>query len=263
MNTHTEPIQLICQEKLLQGMLHFPKDPLLQLPPLVVGSHGLEGSMESAKQKLLSKLLPEHGIAFLRFDHRGCGISEGSFATDTSLSKRVQDMLCIIDHVQQLKLTDQRLFLFGSSLGGSTCISTWSRLVEKGINPYGAILCAAPVNSLTTSQIPTKGNDHRPALPISFFEDNLLFDLTDKLSIMHNVLIFHGDKDQTVPVENAYSLNSNVSAPKKLIIFNGGDHQMSDITDQKRFEEEAVAWLKKTFSDPSTTTAPCATDPVL
>ncbi|MBF0204342.1 MAG: alpha/beta hydrolase [Desulfamplus sp.] len=244
MSLQIKEIKFTCDNKIIKGMLHLPADPN---PPLVIGSHGLEGSMESAKQKLMSRILPENGFAFLRFDHRGCGSSEGDFVKDTSLSKRVQDILHAIEYTLALNLTDQRIFLFGSSLGGSTCISLWSRLVEKGLTPWGAILCAAPVNSLTIANIPLNGNDRRPALPLSFFEDNLIFDLTDKAGDLHNILIFHGDKDTTVPVENAYNLYSNAKEPKKLVILKDGDHQMSNTDDQKKFEIEVLEWLKKTF----------------
>ncbi|WP_080805912.1 alpha/beta hydrolase [Desulfamplus magnetovallimortis] len=245
-NSHVQKIEFSCDGKLLKGMLHLPDMNMIKdmRPPLVVGSHGLEGSMESAKQILLSRILPERGVAFLRFDHRGCGSSEGDFVTETSLSKRVKDMLSAIDHVAKLDLTDHsRLLLFGSSLGGSTCISAWSRLCEHGFEPSGAVLCAAPVNSLTISQIPLQGNERRPSLPMSFFEDNLMFDLTEKLSAIHHLLIFHGDQDQTVPVENAYTIHSNAGEPKKMVILKGGDHQMSDLSDQKKFEGEFLLWL--------------------
>lgn len=244
MKRQIREIEFTCDNKTMHGVLHLPDRAN---PPLIVGSHGLEGSMESAKQRLLAEILPENGFAFLRFDHRGCGRSEGDFVTDTSLSKRVQDMLCAIDYTLTLNLTALQIFLFGSSLGGSTCISAWSRLADKGLTPWGAILCAAPVNSLTIGQIPLNGNERRPSLPLSFFEDNLLFDLTDKVSDLHNTLIFHGDQDRTVPVENAYNLYSNAAEPKKLIILKKGDHQMSNREDQKTFESETLAWLNRTF----------------
>ena len=252
MNTLSEkikPISFTCDGKRLHGMLHLPcRDTYpSERPPLVVGSHGLEGSMSSAKQQLLSRLLPAQGVAFFRFDHRGCGTSEGEFITETSLAKRVEDMVCAIDNLKQLGLTDERLLLFGSSLGGATCISAWQRLIEKGITPCGAVLCAAPVNSLTISEIPLKGNERRPTLPLSFFEEHLLFDLTEKLPLLESVLIFHGDRDRVVPIENAYTLHSNAGSPKKLIIFKDGDHQMSDERDQKRFEDEALLWMAACF----------------
>lgn len=248
-NPIAKSISFQCDGKTVRGMLHLPppngRTP--EKPPLVVGSHGLEGSMNSAKQLLLSQMLPRHGIAFFRFDHRGCGSSQGDFIQETSLAKRVEDMMNAILFVQQSHLTDDRLLLFGSSLGGATCIATWHRLMEKGITPLGAVLCAAPVNSITIGEIPLEGNERRPALPLSFFEKNLLFDLTDKLPLMNHVLIFHGDHDSVVPVENAYTLHSNAGAPKKLIVFKDGDHPMSNPEDQKRFEDETLSWIMDCF----------------
>lgn len=238
-------IEFQCAGHTLRGVLHMPD---MENPPLVIGSHGLEGTMESAKQLLLAGLLPPNGVAFFRFDHRGCGKSEGDFLTETSLGKRVQDMVHAALHVLSLDLTSKKIMVFGSSLGGATCISAWQRLVEKNIPPCGAVICAAPVNSITIDNIPTEANDKRPELPLTFFEDNLLFDLSDKLGALKHVLIFHGDEDVVVPVENAYNLHSNVREPKKLIIFKNGDHQMSNKDDQDRFIVETLRWIKGAFS---------------
>ncbi len=247
MNRQSIEVKFTSDNKVLQGMLHLPDREICQnsSPMLVVGSHGLEGSMESAKQQLLSRVLPANGFAFLRFDHRGCGSSEGDFVTETSLAKRVEDILDAIDHTLALKLTSRQIFLFGSSLGGSTCVAAWSRLADRGLTPLGAILCAALVNSITIQRIPFNGNDRRPSLPMSFFEKNLLFDLTDKLAQLKNILIFHGDMDKTVPVENGYTLYKNAGDPKKLIVLKDGDHQMSNTDDQNMFEATVVSWLKK------------------
>lgn len=237
-------IQFKSDNKLIQGMLHLPDK---SLPPLVIGSHGLEGSMDSAKQLVLARILPENGIAFLRFSHRGCGTSEGSFVDDTSIPKRVQDMISAVDHALSMKVTSQKIFLFGSSLGGSTCIAAWSKLAEKGITPLGAIVCAAPVNSLTIERIPLNGNDNRPALPLSFFQQNLVFDLSPQAAGLRNVLIFHGDQDKTVPLENGYTLYNRAKPPKKIVVLKDGDHQMSNIDDQMMFEVEVLEWLKNTL----------------
>ena len=61
---------------LLRGMLHIPTD---EKGPVVIGSHGLLSSGNSPKQIELAKRCGEFGIAFFRFDHRGCGKSEGVF----------------------------------------------------------------------------------------------------------------------------------------------------------------------------------------
>ncbi len=86
---HIIQTRFMADQRILKGELCLPDTPY---PPLVVGSHGLEGSRFSAKQQVLSRLLPENGIAFFRFDHRGCGDSQGDFIKDTSLEKRTRDL---------------------------------------------------------------------------------------------------------------------------------------------------------------------------
>ena len=158
----------------LKGTLHLPGCPM---PHLVVGSHGLEGSMSSAKQTLLSKVLPANNIAFFRFDHRGCGDSQGSFIKDTNLEKRTKDFCAAVAHVLEMKVTSNRIALFGSSMGGATCISAWQDLERAEYKIQGAVLCAAPVNTLTITRIPLSGNNKRPTLSLDLFKKNRVYDL--------------------------------------------------------------------------------------
>ncbi|OGR15456.1 MAG: damage-inducible protein CinA [Desulfobacterales bacterium RIFOXYA12_FULL_46_15] len=244
MEKSIQNIEFISEGFWLKGVLHLPA---IEKPPLVVGSHGLEGSKESAKQKVLARLLVENGMAFFRFDHRGCGQSQGDFVKDTSLEKRTMDYLSAIQHILSLNKTSRDIALFGSSMGGATCINAWERLSLMDIRLSGAILCSSPVRSRSVVNIPTKANENRPALPLSFFKENLLFDILDKISDLSNVLIFHGDADKTVPVSNAHELFNRANEPKRLIIQKGGDHQMTSEKDQGEFEAEALAWYLRCF----------------
>lgn len=219
-------------------------------PPLVVGSHGLEGSRHSAKQTVLSRLLPENGMAFFRFDHRGCGDSQGNFVLDTSLATRTKDFVAAVKHSLDMKKTSSHLGVFGSSMGGAACINAWPALKMTDARVCGGVLCAAPVKSRTIHNIPTRANDARPALPLDFFKENLLFDLTEQAASLHHVLIFHGDADQVVPVSNAHILFNSMQPPRKCIIQKGGDHQMSSEAHQAEFEAYALAWFKKIFALP-------------
>jgi len=228
----------------LKGVLHLPQT---YNPPLVVGSHGLEGSKVSAKQMVLSRLLPENGMAFFRFDHRGCGESQGNFLKDTSLKKRTQDYLIAVRHILDLNLTSKNLGLFGSSMGGATCINAWESLESLGIKICGGVLCSAPVQSRTIENIPVQANGNRPALPISFFEKNLLFNLMDKTKALHHVLIFHGDADEVVPVDNAHDIYDRMQSPKKRIIHRDGDHQMTSKEHQAEFATKVLDWFLNIF----------------
>ncbi len=241
----TRDVEFVCDGLCLKGCLHLPGTPN---PPLVMGSHGLEGSMDSSKQLVLSKLLPQNGIAFFRFDHRGCGRSQGNFIDDTSLEKRTRDFTAAVDHILNLKLTSDNLGLFGSSMGGATGINAWEHIQTRGLNLCGGVFCSAPIKSRTIENIPVEANQNRPALPLSFFKENLLFDLTPKIHNLNHVLIFHGDADEVVPVSNAQLLHDQAQSPKKLIIHKNGDHQMTNKTDQQEFEKETLAWFLSIFS---------------
>jgi uncharacterized protein len=245
MKSLSQKINFTSQGFVLKGLLHLPET---KNPPLVVGSHGLEGSKESAKQEVLSKLLVKHNIAFFRFDHRGCGESEGEFIKETSLEKRTIDFLNAVKHILELKKTSRNIAVFGSSMGGATCINAWEKLSQMDINLCGAVLCSAPVKSRTIENIPLNANDNRPALPLSFFKENLLFNLIDKAKHLSNVLIFHGDADTTVPVSNAHDIYNAAKKPKKIIIHKNGDHQMTSKQDQTEFEIETISWFAKCFS---------------
>ena len=246
MKTEEQKIEFRSQGFALKGVLHLPESIH---PPLVVGSHGLEGSKESAKQIVLARLLPKMGIAFFRFDHRGCGQSHGDFVNDTSLEKRTTDLIAAITHVMALKKTCDSLGLYGSSMGGATCINGWNRIEALPLRLYGAVLCSAPVKSRTIENIPVHATDNRPALPLSFFKENLLFNITDKSEQLHHTLLFHGDADDVVPVSNAHQIYARAKEPKRLIIHTNGDHQMTLKKDQAEFEKEAPAWFKNCFRD--------------
>lgn len=236
--------QFLVDQMILKGELCLPDTPC---PPLVVGSHGLEGSRFSAKQQVLSRLLPKNGIAFFRFDHRACGDSQGDFVKDTSLEKRTEDYLAAVTHIRDMKLTSARLGVFGSSMGGATCINAWQTLEKTFGRLCGGVLCAAPLKSRTIHNIPTQGTETRPDLPVSFFKNHLLFDLTDKAAALHHVLVFHGDADDIVPVENAAILLENMQSPKHAVIQKNGDHPMSSPVHQAEFETQTMAWFRRIF----------------
>lgn len=238
-------IEFISQGFSLKGILHLPE---VKNPPLVIGSHGLEGSKESAKQKILSKLLVKKNIAFFRFDHRGCGESQGEFIRDTSLEKRTTDYITAVNHILALGKTSRDIAVFGSSMGGATCINAWETLLKLNLNLCGAVLCSAPAKSRTIHNIPTDATDNRPALPLSFFKDNLLFNIVEKAKDLSHLLVFHGDADEVVPVSNAHDIYTLAKHPKRLIIHKNGDHQMASKKDQAQFEIEAIDWFLKCFS---------------
>lgn len=217
-------------------MLHLPETPK---PPVVIGSHGLFGTSGSAKQVVLAKACVAAGIGFFRFDHRGCGESQGAFEQVTTLEGRVQDITAAVEMITGRTDTSDVFGFFGSSLGGATCISA------AGLTrPDAVVVCAAPIRS---------GNiDPAKAAPddiddknISFRPSALHFDIAGQLSNLHDVLLFHGDADEVVPYENAGEIFASAAEPKKLVTLPGGDHRMTDASHQKVFVEKTVTWFRE------------------
>ena len=240
-------IEFYADNILIKGVLHLPhSNNKTEYPSIVIGSHGLEGSKNSAKQTILSRLLPQNNIGFLRFDHRGCGDSDGDFIKDTTVANRASDFINAVKYIMDNEKTSRKFGIFGSSLGGSTCIKAWDTLSQMDIELRGCVLTAAPVKSRTIDNIPTHEgtDDNRPVLPMNFFLENLNFDLSEKIKKITNVLIFHGLADEVVPIENAHTIFKNAKDPKKLILFENGDHQTSSKEDQKVFEKETLKWFK-------------------
>ncbi|OQY00862.1 MAG: hypothetical protein B6I26_06205 [Desulfobacteraceae bacterium 4572_130] len=242
MKTYIKKIEFISKNKIIKGVLHLPQT---KNPPLVIGSHGLEGSKNSAKQITLANLLPKSNIAFFRFDHTGCGESDGDFETHTSLNIRVNDLINCIDHILSLNLTNNKIALFGNSFGGTVCIQAWQKLILKKIKPQGIVLGAAPIKSSTIKKLCLKENKNNILFSSVFFLQNLYFDVTHKISPLKNILIFHGDKDEIVSVKNAYDIYNNAQKPKKIIIHKNEIHKMNSLKSQQQFNEQAVLWFKK------------------
>jgi dipeptidyl aminopeptidase/acylaminoacyl peptidase len=130
-----------------------------------------------------------------------------------------------------------RFGLFGSSFGGAVCL--W---LARETEASALVVNAAPLRSrsLVDGEIIADG----PAgLDASFYRENLQFDVSEALGAIRTICVFHGRSDRVVPVENGVEIYERAGDPKKITIFEGGDHRMSREADQRRFVREAAAWF--------------------
>ena len=223
---------------LLNGSLHLPAN---DTPPVVIGSHGLFSTSNSPKQIELAKRCNQLGIAFFRFDHRGCGQSDGIFEAVTSLDARCNDLLSAIKIIQKRNDIGNKIGLFGSSMGGAVCISVAFEFhVDSLVTVAAPVLGHTIVEALEKSSVPDE-------LTTSLTRKRRRSDITDKLSSLHHILIFHGDSDELIPSSNALEIYDKAGHPKKLVMQAGGDHRMSNSTHQETFVKEAANWFKNCF----------------
>ena len=218
----------------LSGTLHMPE---IHQPPVIIGSHGLLSSGGSPKQIEMARQCSENGMAFFRFDHRGCGQSEGSKADAADFYGRCRDLLSAIEFLQNRLGLHSVIGLFGSSLGGAVCLS-----VAATICIHALVTVAAPLDSgslIDSAQgVVPAGLSAELALSPRF-----RFDLSSNLSVIRNLLVFHGENDLVVPVSHARKLFEKAGRPKKLVIQENGDHVMSLPLHQKFFMQESLLWF--------------------
>jgi alpha-beta hydrolase superfamily lysophospholipase len=218
----------------LQGTLHLPPAPS---PPVVIGCHGLLSDRTSPKQLALAQACNRRGLAFFRFDHRGCGDSEGRLEEHTTLDSRCSDLRHAIGHLAGRAELGKRIGLFGSSLGGAVCLR-----VAAHVDIACLVTFAAPVRSrpLTMVDLRAAGDPARARMAAVLRQD---YDLGAELGRLRNIMVVHGEADDVVPVAHAHEIFERAGPPKQLVIQPRGDHLMRDPRHQEAFLREASLWL--------------------
>ena len=101
-------------ENTLRGYLTAPKEIEGQIPVAIL-LHGL--GTDNSWCDDIAWTLADNGIASVRFDYNGTGISDGA-QEDMTISSEVQDTIAMLDYVQGLKFTDpENIFFVGKSMG--------------------------------------------------------------------------------------------------------------------------------------------------
>lgn len=101
-------------ENTLRGYLTAPKDIEGQIPVAIL-LHGLGTDHRWCDD--IAWTLADNGIASVRFDYNGTGMSDGA-QEDMTISSEVQDTIAMLDYVQALKFTDpDNIFFIGKSMG--------------------------------------------------------------------------------------------------------------------------------------------------
>ena len=230
-NSIIEEITFSADEFTLKGYLHLP--PCTN-PPFVIGCHGLFADKNSPKQIQLARHCNQLNIAYFRFDHRGCGESSAPFEAVTSLQARCRDLKAAVHMLKARYDLGDQMGLFGSSMGGCVCLAT-----ARDLSARTVVTWAAPIRS--ADLIPP--HDRPAKSPDPPFKNNP-FDIHTSLAGLRNILIFHSEADQTVPLSHAEEIYECVSEPKKLVVLPHSDHRMSQPADQQAFLHEASLWFQ-------------------
>jgi len=242
----------------IRGMLHRP-DNIEGKLPLVIMFHGFTGhKMESHFIFVkLSRRLEEVGIASLRFDFLGSGESDGDFV-DMTLSGEVEDAKKILEFAKSLEWVDKdRLYVLGLSMGGAVA----SILAGQHSDDIERLCLWAPagnmpelikyrLDELKKEKAIEHDFEHYDLggflLGRGFVEDLMSLDIYALASSYDGeVLIVHGDRDQSVPLSASHKYLDIYGSQAKLHIVEGADHTFNKFEWEKEAIDTTVDYLTK------------------
>jgi alpha-beta hydrolase superfamily lysophospholipase len=223
--------------------------------PGICKFHGLPGSSDQVHG--VASNLAQAGFAVFTFDFRGFRQSEGVFR----LSSEIVDAIEAITHLQESDLTRKDwVGVYGASYGAAVAINTATR--DKRIS---ALCIRAPVyDTLAFALSPfiqpaveqllenSPNEIHGLSDPVVrkqildwMKEDGEKFNPIEVISKMppRPLLVITGDADVAIDVLGVKHLFDLAPDPKKLIIVEGADHELSNSNAYERTIRYVVDWF--------------------
>ena len=216
----------------------------------VVFFHGFMSDMIGAKPIEIQRFCKKRKLNFLKFEYSGHGKSTGKFI-EGNISKWTSDAKKIIE--SKIK-KDKNLIFIGSSMGSWIALNLFS-FFKKQIKGFVGISSAPEfLEELMWKKFNKKIKkiimtnkihhiDHGDFIyPIT---KQLILDgrknkiLNKKININIPIILFHGLKDEVVPLKLSKKiLKIFKKAKKKLVIIKNGNHSLSKKSDLKKICKE-------------------------
>jgi putative redox protein len=198
----------------------------------------------------ISAGLTRHGIAVLRFDFTGLGMSDGEFA-NTTFSSNIADLIAAANWLRQEHAAPG--ILIGHSLGGAAVLAAADAI------PEAAAVCtiAAPAEPahvrrhlrVSAEEIEREGRGEvrlagRPfTITRQFLDDIDGHRLEDRIKGLGKaLLVFHGPRDEVVGIDNATKIFAAAKHPKSFISLDDADHLLSKREDAVYVADVIAAW---------------------
>lgn len=197
--------------------------------------------------------LAERGIAVLRFDFTGLGMSEGDFA-NTNFSSNVADLVAAADYLRAEHEAPR--ILVGHSLGGAAVLAAAGDVPEAvAVATIGAPSTAHHVADSFANDIETIERDGEAEVTLAgrpfkikkqFLEDIAETTLKDKIAALKKALIvFHAPLDAQVSVDNAADIFTAAKHPKSFVSLDDADHLLTRKEDAIYVADVLSAWASR------------------
>jgi len=254
-----EDFRLESDGVLLAAALFVPEDAGLH--PGLILCHGMpagprasgeggRGSSEDLGYPELAEWCASEGFVTLIFNFRGTGESGGNYHP----LGWARDLEAVLDWMSQLPQVDaERIALLGSSMGAAVAIYVAAHRPEvAAVVSYAGPAAMGPrpnpadaVERLREQGL-IKDPDFPPDLEAWRQESVELSPVRWVGQISPRpLLLLHGDADDLVPVENAYTLYQKAGEPKELRLLPGAGHRFRG---EPAALEIALEWLRRSLA---------------
>ena len=203
--------------------------------------------------KRIAERLTEAGIAVLRFDFTGLGMSEGEFA-NTTFSSNVADLVAAANHLRQTHRAPA--LLIGHSLGGAAVLAAADDIPEA----RAVVTIAAPsdprhvtglfrqhvedIRQKGELDVTLAGRTFR--IRREFLDDVAEQRLLPRVAALRKaLLIFHAPTDDLVGIDNASHIFTAAKHPKSFVSLADADHLLSRPSDAAYVANVMAAWAER------------------
>ena len=203
--------------------------------------------------KRIAERLTEAGIAVLRFDFTGLGMSEGEFA-NTTFSSNVADLVAAANHLRQTHRAPA--LLIGHSLGGAAVLAAAGDIPEA----RAVVTIAAPsdprhvtglfrqhvedIRQKGELDVTLAGRTFR--IRREFLDDVAEQRLLPRVAALRKaLLIFHAPTDDLVGIDNASHIFTAAKHPKSFVSLADADHLLSRPSDAAYVANVMAAWAER------------------
>jgi len=212
----------------------------------VVFFHGFMSDMTGDKPIAVQKFCKKQKLNFLKFEYSGHGKSKGKF-TEGNISKWTNDAK---DLIRSKTMRDENLIFIGSSMGSWIALNLLSKFKRKIIGFIGIASAPEFLEELMWKKFNTKtkktimenkiyylkhGNFTYPLTKQLILDGRKNKILNKKIKLKINIILFHGLKDEVVPLKMSKKILKIFNrSKKKLIKIKNGDHSLSRKSDLKK-----------------------------
>ncbi len=238
--------------KLRYSTNNFNKDPYIVFLP------GFMSDIEGKKPKTFQSFANKNNIGFLAIEYSGHGKSSGKFIKG-NISLWTNDAKKLIKKI----VKKNKFIIIGSSMGAWIALNQFKYFKNQITGMLGIGSAPEFLDRLMWKKFPKKikkeilkkgvavinhGNKTKYQYPISLQlikdgKKNKVF--SKKITNKIQVSMFHGKKDEVVPITFSRKVLSIFKkAKKKLIIVKKGDHSLSDSKSLKMIKNELSRIIK-------------------